>query len=41
MPLTGEFEIDESDVDLRGVLREIEDTRLEQAERVARMAEAG
>jgi RIO kinase 1 len=41
MALTGEFEIDESDVDLHGVLREIEDTRLEQAERVARMAEAG
>jgi RIO kinase 1 len=40
MPLTGKFEIDDSDVDLQGVLREIEDSRLENAERVARMAES-
>jgi RIO kinase 1 len=40
-PLTGRFEVDEGDVDLRGVLREIDDIRREEAERVARMAEAG
>jgi RIO kinase 1 len=40
-PLTGRFVADASTVDLAAVMREIDDARLEDAARRARMAEAG
>ena len=39
VPLTGRFEADESAPDLEGVMREIDDARLEEAARLMRMAE--
>jgi RIO kinase 1 len=38
-PLTGRFEVDEHDVDLHAVMREIDDVRREEAERVARQTQ--
>ena len=38
-PLTGHFEEDESSADLEGVMREIDDARLEEAARILRMQE--
>jgi RIO kinase 1 len=40
-PLSGRFERDERRADLDAVMREIDDARLEEAARIARMAEAG
>ncbi|APV51251.1 serine protein kinase RIO [Betaproteobacteria bacterium GR16-43] len=40
MALTGHFEADESNPDLEGVMREIDDARLEEAARISRMQEA-
>jgi RIO kinase 1 len=37
--LTGQFEDDESSADLEGVMREIDDARLEEAARIMRMQE--
>ena len=39
-PLTGHFEKDETTADLEGVMREIDDARLEEAARLLRMQEA-
>src|SRR6185369_16413933 len=39
MELTGHFEADESNVDLEGVMREIDDARLEEEARISRMLE--
>ena len=38
-PLTGHFEHDESSADLKAVMREIDDARLEEAARIARLQE--
>ena len=37
--LTGHFELDDTTVDLEGVMREIDDARLEEAARISRMQE--
>ena len=40
MPLTGQYQADERAADLEAIMREIDDARLEEAARIARLREA-